>query len=74
MASTANQRSASIAAGAQTATEVVVEPFIEYLQEQIGDSSDVLYLLERYVRRVEWFVQESLWTAYQADTARGEAV
>jgi hypothetical protein len=60
--------------GARTATEAVVEPFIEYLQERIGQASDVLYLLERYVRRVEWFEQERLWQAYQADTRHGEDV
>jgi hypothetical protein len=35
------------------ATEAVVEPLIEYLQERIDEASDVLYLVERYVRRVE---------------------
>ncbi len=55
------------------ATEGVVEPLIEYLQERIGDSSDVLHLLERYVRRVEWFEKDRLWAAYEADTKRGEA-
>ena len=61
-------------AGARTATEAVIEPFIEFLQERIGEASNVLYLLERYVRRVEWFEQERLWAAYQADTAHGEHI
>jgi hypothetical protein len=61
-------------AGARTATESVVEPLIDYLQERIGEASDVLYLLERYVRRVEWFEQDRLWAAYQADRAHGEAI
>lgn len=60
--------------GSRRATEAVVEPLVEYLQERIGEASDVLYLLERYVRRVEWFEQERLWVAYQADTRRGEAI
>lgn len=64
----------SLDSGARTATEAVVEPFIEYLQERIGEASDVLYLLERYVRRVEWFEQARLWDAYQADTRHGEDV
>jgi len=59
--------------GMRIATERVVEPLIEYLQERIGETSDVLYLLERYVRRVEWFEQDRLWAAYDADTAHGEA-
>jgi hypothetical protein len=64
----------SLAAGARTATEAAIEPFIEFLQERIGEASNVLYLLERYVRRVEWFEQERLWAAYQADTAHGEHI
>jgi hypothetical protein len=61
-------------AGARLGTEAVVEPLIEYLQERIGEASDVLYLLERYVRRVEWFERDRLWSAYEADTAHGEAI
>lgn len=61
-------------AGTRISTEAVVEPFIEYLQERIGEVSDILYLLERYVRRVEWFEQERLWKAYEADTAHGEQI
>jgi hypothetical protein len=60
--------------GARTATEAVVEPLIEFLQERIGEASDILYLLERYGRRVEWFDQDRLWALYQADTPRGEAI
>jgi hypothetical protein len=60
--------------GSRKATEAIVEPFIEFLQERIGEASDFLYLLERYVRRVEWFEQTHLWEAYQADTRHGEDV
>lgn len=49
-----------------------VEPLFEYLQERLSAESDMLYLLERYRRRVLWFEQDRLWTAFQADTARGE--
>jgi len=34
----------------------------------------LLYLLERYVRRVEGFEHHRLYEAYQADTRRGEAL
>jgi len=60
--------------GVRTATEAVVEPLIEFPQERIGEASDVPYLLERYVRRVEWFEQERLFAAYEADTAHGETI
>ena len=54
-------------------TERVIAPFIDYLQDWLGEDSDVLYLLERYKRRVEWFERERLYAAYTGDTARGEA-
>ena len=71
---TLNPSDNNMDSGSRTATEAVVEPFIEFLQERIGEASDVLYLLERYVRRVEWFEQDGLWQAYQADTRHGEDV
>lgn len=64
----------NLGVGARTATEAVVEPLVEFLQERIGEASDVLYLLERYVRRVEWFEQERLFAAYEANTTRGESI
>jgi hypothetical protein len=64
----------NLGVGARTATEAVVEPLIEFLQERIGEASDVLYLLERYVRRVEWFEHDRLFAAYEADTAHGESI
>jgi hypothetical protein len=65
---------ADLPQGARIATEQIVEPLIEYLQEHLGEAADVLYLLERYVRRIEWFEKERLWAAYEADTRRGEAI
>lgn len=53
-------------------TSSVVEPLIEYVEERLASESDVLYVLERYRRRVAWFEQQRLWDAYQADTAKGE--
>jgi hypothetical protein len=67
-------RQGDLADGARIATEQVVEPLVEYLQEQLGQASDVLYLLERYVRRLEMFEKQRLWNAFQADTAHGEAI
>lgn len=51
-----------------------VEPLVEYLQERLAAESDMLYLLERYRRRVLWFEQQPLWEEYEAATARGEAL
>jgi hypothetical protein len=60
--------------GARTSTEAVIDPLIGYLQERIGEASDVLYLLERYVRRVEWFEKKRLWADYESDTTHGESI
>lgn len=65
---------ANLPQGARVATEQIVEPLIEYMQEKLGEAADVLYLLERYVRRVEWFEKDRLWAAYESNTSRGEAV
>jgi len=65
---------ANLPEGARLSTEQFVEPLIEYLQERLGEATDVLYLLERYVHRVEWFRKETLFEQYTADTARGEAL
>jgi hypothetical protein len=54
--------------------EAIIEPFVEYLEQNLATDSDVLYLLEKYKRRVEWFDREDLYAAYHADPARGEKV
>ena len=65
---------ADLPEGARLATEQIVEPLVEYFQQHLGGSSDVLYLLERYVRRLEWFEKQHLWDRYRADTQHGEAI
>lgn len=51
-----------------------VEPVVEYLQERLGAESDMLYLLERYRRRLAWFERDQLFQLYQAHTSTGEAI
>jgi hypothetical protein len=58
----------------QTFPEQVIQPLIDFLDERIGDESSVLFVLERYVRIVEWFDRENLHTAFEADKANGEEV
>ncbi|MFI0515422.1 hypothetical protein RKD19_002730 [Streptomyces canus] len=53
-------------------TEKTVEPFVDYLQEQLGSASEVLYMLERFTRRLEWFDQAELHKKYVNDTTHGE--
>ena len=54
-------------------TAVSVEPFVEFLQGQLGAESDVLYLLDRYRRRVEWFEQGIDYPFSQPASASGRA-
>ncbi|MEU4777482.1 hypothetical protein [Micromonospora sp. NPDC023633] len=54
--------------------EVALSPFFDYLSERVGAESSVLYALERYVRRVEWFDREELYERFQGDTRNGEEV
>ncbi|MGW7303176.1 hypothetical protein [Streptomyces sp. NPDC054829] len=53
-------------------TEQTVRPFVEYLMGQLGSASEVLYMLERFTRRLEWFDQVDLYEKYVNDTAHGE--
>lgn len=52
----------------------LISPLFDYLSEQVGQESNTLYVLERYVRRVEWFDRAELYDRYQANTGRGEEV
>ena len=54
-------------------TSVVVEPLIDFVQQHLGTESEILYLLDRYRRRVEWFEKDRLLATYLEDTTRGEA-
>jgi hypothetical protein len=59
---------------AQAFAQMVLSPLFDFLIEQVGAQGSVLYLLERYVRRVEWFERDDLYQRYQADRQNGEAV
>jgi hypothetical protein len=54
--------------------ERILRPLFDYLGERIGAESSVLYTLERYVRRVEWFEREDLHQRYLANRQNGEEV
>lgn len=54
--------------------ERILRPLFDYLDERVGAESSVLYTLERYVRRVEWFERDDLYQRYLADRQNGEAV
>ena len=65
---------ASIEENFRLLTERVLAPLMDYLSERVGQDSNVLYVLERYVRRVEWFERERLFAEYEANRSTGEMV
>ena len=54
-------------------TEAVVDPFVNFLHDQIDDGGNILYLLERFKLKAEWFRREELYGLYQGDTSVGES-
>ena len=54
-------------------TETVVDPFINFLHDKIDDRSNILYLIERFKQKAEWFRREELYDLYLRDTRVGEA-
>ncbi len=52
----------------------IIGPLIDFLDQQVSAESTVLYVLERYVRRVEWFDRDDLHDRYCKDTRKGEEV
>jgi|GEM_PF-539678 len=54
-------------------TEAVVDPLVNYLHDRIDDASNVLYMIERFKLKSEWFRKKELYSLYAADTRLGEA-
>lgn len=54
-------------------TEAVVDPLINFLHDRIDDEGNVLYLIERFKLKAEWFRRRKLYSLYQNDTSVGEA-
>ena len=54
-------------------TEAIVDPLINFLHDQIDDGGNVLYLIERFKLKTEWFRRQELHGLYLADTSVGEA-
>ncbi|MEV0472398.1 hypothetical protein [Streptomyces prunicolor] len=53
-------------------TEQTVRPFVDYLLGELGSASEVLYMLERFARRLEWFDQDELYKKYVDDSKHSE--
>ena len=54
-------------------TEAVVDPFVNFLHDQIDDGGNVLFLIERFKLKAEWFRRKELYVLYRGDTSVGEA-
>ena len=54
-------------------TEAVVDPFVNFLHDQIDDGGNVLYLIERFKLKAEWFRREELYRLYQGNASVGES-
>jgi len=58
----------------RTFVQRVLQPLFDFLSEQVGAESNLLYVLERYIRRIEWFDRDELYAKYMEDTRTGEKV
>lgn len=52
--------------------ETVLDVLWRFFDDQIDEAGDVLYLLERFKLKTEWFHKEELWGTYKGDTTTGE--
>lgn len=60
--------------GVNRVTREVVFPLVSYFLAQLGTESEVLHLLARFKRSLEWFDQADLYRRYESDTQKGEDV
>ena len=54
-------------------TEEVVDPLVNFLHDRIDNGGNVLYLIERFKLKSEWFTRNQLHGLYQQNTSVGEA-
>lgn len=52
--------------------DIFIEPFYEYLDENLDDSGYILALLLKYKHKCEWFQRENLFKIWSENTQRGE--
>ena len=56
----------------ETFRSLFLEPFYEYIDEQLDDQKAILALLRRYKHKCEWFQRDRLYKLWKYDTQRGE--
>lgn len=56
--------------GFREAMETIIDdyltPIVNFLHDQLDKSNSILYLLEKYKKRVEWFTKQNLLTLYKS--------
>ena len=62
----------SISSVSREFTRTIVEPFVNFLLDKTVEGGSVLYLIERFKIKVEWYRQEKLYDQYKANTRLGE--
>ena len=50
----------------QDFNEAILDPLVGYLHERIEDSGNLLYVLERFKMKVEWFRAQEFFECYEA--------
>ncbi|MBD2611391.1 hypothetical protein H6G94_08920 [Nostoc punctiforme FACHB-252] len=49
-----------------------IDPLVYYIQDKLDESSTVLYLLEKYKQRCEWFFKEEICKLYEDNQGNAE--
>ncbi len=62
----------SVSEALEIARDGFLEPFYEYVDEQLDDQRAMLALLLRYKHRCEWFHRKGLWSLVQDDSRKAE--
>jgi hypothetical protein len=55
-------------------TERLLAPLFDLLTDRLGADSNILHVLNRYVRKVEWFDRDALYAKYLEERRRGEEI
>lgn len=58
----------------QSVFENFVDPFVNYLHDQLDEDNTILYLLEKYKKRTEWFTKNMLLEKYNKATKSYEQI
>ena len=50
----------------------IVKPLVNFIQDKIDDRGNILYLIERFKLKCEWFIRDDLHCIYERDPSKGE--